>query len=238
MPTDFEEMKKQLLASNDEFRQLATQHHDLDERIHNLAIRQYLSEPEQLEEVTLKKTKAPAEGSDGEHAAASRPSEPAHAVAASEAILQSEFRGRSIVRPAFFYVSMPRAFMKIDKAGVPFIAGALVPAALLAGARRYGWAAGFAALGAFFAYFFRDPERVIPAEPGLVVSPADGKRHDRRSRRSALEPARRLEADHDLPVADGRAHQPHAGRRPGHARRISPGHVPARPTRKRRATTS
>jgi hypothetical protein len=32
MPTDFEEMKKQLLASNDEFRQLATQHHDLDER--------------------------------------------------------------------------------------------------------------------------------------------------------------------------------------------------------------
>jgi uncharacterized protein YdcH (DUF465 family) len=57
MPTDFEEMKKQLLQSNDEFRQLATQHHDLDERIHNLARRQFLSEPEQLEEVTLKKRK-------------------------------------------------------------------------------------------------------------------------------------------------------------------------------------
>ena len=57
MPTDFEEMKQQLLASNDEFRQLATQHHDLDERIHNLAVRHYLSEPEQLEEVTLKKKK-------------------------------------------------------------------------------------------------------------------------------------------------------------------------------------
>jgi phosphatidylserine decarboxylase len=65
--------------------------------------------------------------------------------------------------------------MKIDKAGVPFIAGALVPAALLTGARRYGWAAGFAALGAFFAYFFRDPERMIPQDNGLVVSPADGK---------------------------------------------------------------
>ena len=65
--------------------------------------------------------------------------------------------------------------MKIDKAGVPFIAGALVPAAVLTGARRYGWAAGFAALGAFFAYFFRDPERVIPQDDGLVVSPADGK---------------------------------------------------------------
>ena len=57
MPTDFEAMKQQLLESNDEFRQLATQHHDLDERIHNLATRQYLTEPEQIEEVTLKKRK-------------------------------------------------------------------------------------------------------------------------------------------------------------------------------------
>jgi phosphatidylserine decarboxylase len=65
--------------------------------------------------------------------------------------------------------------MKIDKAGLPFIAGALVPAALLAGVKRYGWASGFAALGAFFAYFFRDPDRRIPAGEGLVVSPADGR---------------------------------------------------------------
>lgn len=57
MPTDFEAMKQQLLESNDEFRQLATQHHDLDERIHSLATRQYLTEPEQIEEVTLKKRK-------------------------------------------------------------------------------------------------------------------------------------------------------------------------------------
>ena len=57
MPTDFDAMKQQLLESNDEFRRLATQHHDLDDRIHNLAARQYLSEPEQLEEVTLKKRK-------------------------------------------------------------------------------------------------------------------------------------------------------------------------------------
>ena len=57
MPTDFDEMKKKLLESDDEFRQLATLHHDLDERIHNLAARHYLSEPEQLEEVTLKKKK-------------------------------------------------------------------------------------------------------------------------------------------------------------------------------------
>ena len=57
MPTDFDELKQRLLQSNDEFRQLATQHHDLDERIHNLASRPYLSEPEQLEEATLKKKK-------------------------------------------------------------------------------------------------------------------------------------------------------------------------------------
>jgi uncharacterized protein YdcH (DUF465 family) len=57
MPTEIDAMKQQLLESNDEFRQLATQHHDLDERIHNLATRSFLSEPEQLEEVTLKKRK-------------------------------------------------------------------------------------------------------------------------------------------------------------------------------------
>jgi phosphatidylserine decarboxylase len=65
--------------------------------------------------------------------------------------------------------------LKIDRAGLPFIAGAVVPAAVLAGRRRYGWAVGFAALGAFFAYFFRDPERAIPTDDGLVVSPADGR---------------------------------------------------------------
>jgi phosphatidylserine decarboxylase len=30
-------------------------------------------------------------------------------------------------------------------------------------------------LAAFMAYFFRDPQRTVPAEAGLVVSPADGK---------------------------------------------------------------
>ena len=57
MPTDFDELKRQLLQTDEEYRQLATQHHDLDEKLHTLAIRNYLSEPEQLEEVTLKKRK-------------------------------------------------------------------------------------------------------------------------------------------------------------------------------------
>lgn len=30
-------------------------------------------------------------------------------------------------------------------------------------------------LGVFFLWFFRDPERQIPSEPGAIVSPADGK---------------------------------------------------------------
>jgi phosphatidylserine decarboxylase len=65
--------------------------------------------------------------------------------------------------------------MKIDRAGVPFIAAALVPAAGLAIARRPVWAASFAALGGFFAFFFRDPERNVPQEPGIAVAPADGR---------------------------------------------------------------
>jgi len=65
--------------------------------------------------------------------------------------------------------------MKIDRAGVPFIAAALVPAAGMAAVRRPGWATSFALLAGFFAYFFRDPDRQIPDGEGLVVSPADGR---------------------------------------------------------------
>jgi phosphatidylserine decarboxylase len=65
--------------------------------------------------------------------------------------------------------------MKIDRAGFPFIAAAVVPAAGLVAARRYGWAASAALLGGFFAYFFRDPDRQVPQGQGLVVSPADGR---------------------------------------------------------------
>src|SRR6187200_1900285 len=65
--------------------------------------------------------------------------------------------------------------MRIDRAGFPFIAAALVPAAFLVAVRRYALAAPFAALGGFMAYFFRDPERVVPQDPDAVVSPADGR---------------------------------------------------------------
>ena len=57
MPTDFEELKRTLLQTDSEFRQLASQHHDLDERLHNYADRHYLTAPEQVEEITLKQQK-------------------------------------------------------------------------------------------------------------------------------------------------------------------------------------
>lgn len=41
----------------------------------------------------------------------------------------------------------------------------------------FGWripAAVLILLGGFIFYFFRDPERTIPADPALIVSPADG----------------------------------------------------------------
>jgi phosphatidylserine decarboxylase len=48
-------------------------------------------------------------------------------------------------------------------------------AALVAWFARPGWAVIPALLALFFLWFFRDPERAIPAAEGAIVSPADGK---------------------------------------------------------------
>ena len=52
--------------------------------------------------------------------------------------------------------------------------GALVAAALLSFINPW-LALPPLLLGAFFLWFFRDPERTIPEDPGVIVSPADGK---------------------------------------------------------------
>ena len=63
----------------------------------------------------------------------------------------------------------------IDRAGWPFILGALVVAAGVWWWQGRLWAVPLVLLAAFFVFFFRDPERTVPTEPGLVVSPADAR---------------------------------------------------------------
>ena len=57
MPTDAQELKEHLLQTDPEFRRLYGVHRELDTRLNELASKHYLSEPEQFEEVTLKKKK-------------------------------------------------------------------------------------------------------------------------------------------------------------------------------------
>ena len=65
--------------------------------------------------------------------------------------------------------------MKIDRAGLPFILGSLLPAAALVALRRPTWALPLIALSGFCAFFFRDPERDVPDDPSVVLAPADGR---------------------------------------------------------------
>ena len=48
---------KALLQTDEEFQQLADQHHQLEDQLQQLTSKHYLSEPEQVEEVNLKKRK-------------------------------------------------------------------------------------------------------------------------------------------------------------------------------------
>ncbi len=64
--------------------------------------------------------------------------------------------------------------------GIPFVlvAGGLTVALVIVSLWfPIVWIAAAALLGltAFFAYFFRDPNRSIPLEPGIIVAPAEGK---------------------------------------------------------------
>ncbi|HXG89073.1 MAG TPA: phosphatidylserine decarboxylase [Vicinamibacterales bacterium] len=65
--------------------------------------------------------------------------------------------------------------MGIDRSGWPFILVALIIGLLVGWSFGSLWAIPFLFLSAFFLFFFRDPDRTVPADPHLVVSPADGR---------------------------------------------------------------
>jgi phosphatidylserine decarboxylase len=70
--------------------------------------------------------------------------------------------------------------MQIAKEGFSFLFGCLFFALAFGVAGLwlpafFPLAAILLALAGFVAYFFRDPERAIPTEPDIIVSPADGK---------------------------------------------------------------
>lgn len=70
--------------------------------------------------------------------------------------------------------SVTNALVPIHRDGHKFVAiAAAVTLLLFLVAPPLGWIGVVAT--AFCAYFFRDPDRVVPDRPGLVVSPADGK---------------------------------------------------------------
>lgn len=61
------------------------------------------------------------------------------------------------------------------KDGIPFVAVPLLAAILFAYFQLWIFASLFLALAAFMAFFFRNPRRTIPTDPGLIVSAADGR---------------------------------------------------------------
>ena len=233
MPTDFDELKRQLLQSDEEFRQLATQHHDLDEKLHNLADTPLPLGTRTARRSHPQETKTPLEGSDGRHrprAAGPRSRRPPRwrgAERPTTTMILVAGCARHCARPAFVFLAGCLS-MKIDRAGYPFIAGALVPAA---GARprtapRLGRSRSprSAASSPISSAIPIDTFRPIP---GLVVSPADGRVMIAGPSDGRWAPPGRVEPDHDLPVADGRAHEPLAGRRTHHAHRVPARQVPA-----------
>jgi phosphatidylserine decarboxylase len=63
----------------------------------------------------------------------------------------------------------------IDRAGWPFILGALGVALVLGWWLGPAWSAIGLVLAGFFVFFFRDPGRQVPNDATLVISPADGR---------------------------------------------------------------
>ena len=57
MDEQSQDIKSLLLQTDQEFKELAAKHHEPEHRLHESTAKQYLPEPEQVEEATLKKRK-------------------------------------------------------------------------------------------------------------------------------------------------------------------------------------
>ena len=168
MSVDTHELRELLLQSDQEFRELALKHHELDDRLHDLATRAFPVRIRTTRRSPAEEAEAASQGQDGRHprrhrrlSAVSHCQSPVHAPVAG-----LRWQGPLSVRRPLLRVRpwpAPRdriARMRIDPAGWPFVLGALVP-------RRSWWLARdirsgpcrWLVLGGFFLYFFRDPER-------------------------------------------------------------------------------
>jgi phosphatidylserine decarboxylase len=67
--------------------------------------------------------------------------------------------------------------LRIDSAGLPFVVGAFVLAVLSWATVGWGLAIPFVIAGAFFVFFFRDPDRrgLVGVSDDAVLAPADGR---------------------------------------------------------------
>ena len=67
--------------------------------------------------------------------------------------------------------------MRLDAAGLPFIVGALLLAVIAGATGGWVFAIPLVAIGGFFTFFFRDPDRRAPTgtTDDAVLSPADGR---------------------------------------------------------------
>jgi phosphatidylserine decarboxylase len=63
----------------------------------------------------------------------------------------------------------------LAREGWPFIAMAAVAALVVTWLAGFGWSLPLWVVLIFVVQFFRDPPRQVPAEPGAVLSPADGR---------------------------------------------------------------